>query len=305
MIRYRQTVNAEGETVWDLAESAPISAVPVIPVIYKPRAGKPFGQSRITNAMMSAQDMGVRSLIRGEGHMDVYSFPQMIFKGAEDSLFKNPDGTIITAWQVMLGRIKAIPDNPDMPDNSPRGRVDIDYIPSASPEPHLKWVNLAAKLFCREAELPDTALAVSGMANPTSAESYDSSQYELIAAAEGATDDWSDAVAEAARLLLVTAGESAEDWQVLPVWHSPRFLTKSAVADAGLKTIAAVPWLADTEVGLEIIGLDPTQIQRALAERAAAKAALQQEALTLALAGGSPLPSWPPTTVEVVENDGG
>src|SRR3546814_18235075 len=33
--------------------------------------------------------------------------------------------------------------------------------------------------------------AIAKVTNPTSAESYDASQYELIAEAEGATDEWS------------------------------------------------------------------------------------------------------------------
>jgi hypothetical protein len=44
-------------------------------------------------------------------------------------------------------------------------------------------------------------------------------------------------------------------------------LTKSAQADAGMKLIAAVPWLADTEVGLELLGLDDQQIARAMSEK--------------------------------------
>jgi formate hydrogenlyase subunit 4 len=44
-------------------------------------------------------------------------------------------------------------------------------------------------------------------------------------------------------------------------------LTKSAQADAGMKLITAVPWLADTEVGLELLGLDEQQIARAMSEK--------------------------------------
>jgi hypothetical protein len=34
-----------------------------------------------------------------------------------------------------------------------------------------------------------------------------------------------------------------------------------------MKQMAAVPWLAETEVGLELLGLDPQQIKRAMAEQ--------------------------------------
>ena len=42
---------------------------------------------------------------------------------------------------------------------------------------------------------------------------------------------------------------------------------RAAAADAGSKQLAAVPWLAETEVGLELLGLDDQQIKRALADR--------------------------------------
>jgi hypothetical protein len=34
-----------------------------------------------------------------------------------------------------------------------------------------------------------------------------------------------------------------------------------------MKLISAVPWLADTEVGLELLGLDEQQIARAMSEK--------------------------------------
>ena len=39
------------------------------------------------------------------------------------------------------------------------------------------------------------------------------------------------------------------------------------IADAGAKQLGAVPWLAETEVGLELLGLDAQQIRRAMAEK--------------------------------------
>ena len=43
--------------------------------------------------------------------------------------------------------------------------------------------------------------------------------------------------------------------------------SRAAAADAGQKQLAAVPWLAETEVGLELVGLTEQQITRATAER--------------------------------------
>src|SRR5690606_31737322 len=59
-----------------------------------------------------------------------------------------------------------------------------------------------------------------------------------------------------------------ESWKTIaPRWRSPLYLSRAAQADAGLKQLTAVPWLADTEVGLELLGLDDQQIKRAMADR--------------------------------------
>jgi hypothetical protein len=50
-------------------------------------------------------------------------------------------------------------------------------------------------------------------------------------------------------------------------WRSPIYLSRAQQADAGVKQLTAVPWLAETEVGLELLGLDEQQMRRAVAER--------------------------------------
>lgn len=252
---------------------APVEMLP-----YKPRLSRPFGQSRITRSLMGIQDQATRELIRLEGHMDVYSWPEFWMLGADESIFVDASGNPSSRWQVMLGRIKAIPDD----DDAEHPRADVKHFPAASPEPHLAATNAFAKLFAREASLPDTAMAITDVANPTSAESYDASQYELIAEAEGVATDISPALARiTARALAIAHGEMdipAEWASIAPMWRDPRFESRAAMADAGMKMMTAVPWLAETEVGLSMLGLSPLQISLALAERRrlGGSAALQQ-----------------------------
>ena len=237
--------------------------VPIEPMVYKPRSGRPLGQSRITHPMMSHQAQGVRELVRLEGHMDVYSWPEFWILGPAKTPFATPD------WKTMLGRIKAVPDNlnPGVPDSLKRAQVQ--KFEASDPKAHLAAFNIHAKNFAREAFLPDTAMSVTDVANPTSAESYDASQYELIHEAEGATDDWTGPVRRTvARMLALANGGEPTDYRgIIPVWRNPRYLTRSAQADAGAKALGAVPWLADTEVGLQLLGLTRDQIREALAQR--------------------------------------
>lgn len=245
--------------------------VPAEVLPYKPAPKRPFGQSRITRPMMGLQDAAVRELVRREGHMDVFSYPEFWLLGADESALKNADGTTKTIWEARLGRIKGLPDDADAdPQNA---RADVKQFPAASPEPHWADINGLAKLFAREASLPDTAVAISGLSNPTSAESYDASQYELIAEAEGAVDDFTPSLRKSfvralAMLNKVAISEIPEKWKSIDAqWRDPRYLSRAAVADAGSKQLAAVPWLIDTTVGLELLGLTPQQAKRAMASK--------------------------------------
>lgn len=242
--------------------------VPVEPLIYRPQ-NRTFGYSRITRPIMGIQDAAIRALIRMEGHMDRYSWPEMIILGADGGAFQDENGNPV-AWQHALGRAKGIPDDDEQPEAS-LARADVKQFPAQNPDAHLAQLNALAKLFAREASLPDTAVAITDMANPTSEGSYDASQYELVAEAEGACDDFDRPTLRAVRrglLILNDLDVEPPEWRSIDTqWRSPRFESRAAVADAGAKVAATVPGLAETEVGLELLGLSADQIRRFRAEQ--------------------------------------
>lgn len=269
-----ETVTAQRDKAnlkWQVERKEHVYGVPAEVLPYKPAPKRPFGQSRITQPMMGLQDAATRSLVRREGHMDVFAYPDYWMLGADESAFKNANGTQKTMWEIRLGRIKGVPDDADAdPQNA---RADVKQFPAASPDAHWSDINGLAKLFAREASLPDTAVAISGLSNPTSAESYDASQYELIAEAEGAIDDFSPALCKSYVRSLAMKNEIAmdavpESWKsISDKWRDPRYLSRAAMADAGLKQLSAAPELAGTEVGYELLGLTPQQIRRAMSDQ--------------------------------------
>jgi len=300
-----RTIIAEKDSSgWQVEVQEHPWGVPAEPLPYKPRLGRAFGSSRITREVMNLQDQATRALIRLEAHSDIYAIPDLWMLGADEAIFKNPDGSLKQSWQVVMGRIKGIPDNDDRDDSL--ARADVKQFPASSPEPHLAALNAYAKMFARATSLPDTAVAITDMANPTSAEAYDASQHELIAEAEGATDDWTPYLRRAVvRALAMANGVKADEippeWATIqPKWRDPRFLSRAALADAGAKQLATVPWLADTEVGLELLGLDEQQIARAMADRRRAQAQQRTSALVAAAAAARRNP-----TVTALEGSGG
>ncbi|SHP46011.1 phage portal, SPP1 Gp6-like family protein [Mycobacteroides abscessus subsp. abscessus] len=274
--------------------------VPAEALVYKPRVGRPFGSSRISRPVMSIHDRALRVLIRTEGHADIFSYPELWMLGADSSIFKNPDGSLKPSWQVMLGRIKGIPDNEDAVDPK-NARADIKQFQAASPQPHLDLLQQCANDFSGETDLPVSALGVQARTNTTTADGSDNAEKQLIAEAEGATDDWSPAFRRSMmRALAIKNNESQipAAWRSIDTkWRPHAYISRAAQADAGLKQLSAIPWLAETEVGLELLGLPQQMIDRALSERDRAQRARQITALVDKLTG-APIPDPAPGTAE-------
>ena len=262
------TINAEKDSSgWSVDRSGHPWGVPADPMVYRPRASRRMGRSRITRSTIGLQDAAVRALIRMEGHMDIYSIPQLVMLGASESIFKNPDGSQKASWQVALGRVFGVPDDED----ASQPRADVKQFSAQSPESHLAQLNALAKLTAREFDLSDADFALTDMANPTAADSYSEARENLLAEAEGATDDWSISVRRSVTRALAIQNDLdkiPDEWASIDTkWRNPQYVSKSAAADAGQKQLAAIPWLAETEVGLELIGLDEQTIRRALADK--------------------------------------
>jgi len=262
------TVSAEkSDGRWSVERSEHPWGVPVEPQVYKSRTSRRMGASRISRPAMGWQDAALRALVRLEAHMDIYTIPKMILLGASEAAFTNADGTPKTSWQVALGRVFALPDDED----ATAPRASVEQFSAESPQPHLAQLNALAKLMAREFDLSDSDFALTDMANPTSEGALGRADQTLIASAEQATDAWSVPIRRTiTRALAIQNGleEIPAEWaSIVPRWRKPQFVSRAAAADAGAKQLGAVPWLAETTVGLRLLGLDELDIEEALAER--------------------------------------
>jgi hypothetical protein len=255
---------------WAVDRRAHSFGVPVEPLIYKPSLERPFGSSRISRAVMSLHDSAIRTVIRSEVTAELYSVPQRVLLGADESAFTNADGTVKTAWQAVLGRVWALPDD----EEATNPRADVKEFSQGSQDPHVSQLRAWAQLFAGETSIPISSLGISGEANPTSADAYDAGRDDLIREAEGTTDGWTPAWRRTIqRALAMQNGwdDLPDDAKAIrPRWRSPLTQSRASAADAAAKLIDKFPWLAETAVGLELYGLDKDFIERAMAEKARA-----------------------------------
>jgi hypothetical protein len=294
-----------GQSNWSVDRQEHDWGVPAEALVYKPRVGRPFGSSRISRHAIAIHNRALRTLVRMEGHADIFSYPELWMLGADLSVFEDEHGNRQPTWQVMMGRIKGIPDD-DEQDNPALARADVKQFQQASPQPHIDMLEKAATDFAGETDLPVSALGVQAKTNSTTADGSDNAEKQLIAEAEGATDDWSWAFGRSMRRALAikngirSIDSIPPDWAAIkPKWRPHAYLSRAAAADAGAKQVAAVPWLAETEVGLELIGLTAQQIKSALADRRRAQSRALIGQLT------APVPPPPAGATEQASADSG
>lgn len=263
----RNVIMVKADGRWTIDHREHDYGLPVDPLRYKPRLGRPFGSSRISRAAMSMHEQALGVMIRADVNGIAYSLPRYALLGATESAFQNADGSVKPTWQAAWDAIWAIGDDEDA-ETPALARADIKQFHGQSPEPQNAHLRMLAQMFSGETGIPIGELGLIGDSNPTSAEALQVSKDDLISAAEQTTDDWTpDLSATLTRALkMANRGDVPPDLEVLPVWRNPMHVSRAAAADAGAKVLDQHPELRGTDVGMEISGLTAAQIKRARAE---------------------------------------
>ena len=259
---------------WDVDRKQHDYGIPVDPLRYRPRLGRPFGSSRVTRAVMSLHEQALAIMIRADVNGEAYSLPRYALLGATEQAFQNADGSPKPTWQAAWDSIWAIGDDEDLAaQGNPLARADMKQFHGQSPEPQNAHLRMVAQMFSGETGIPVGELGLSTDANPTSAEALQVAKDDLIAEAELTTDTWTPDISRTVTraLRMLNGGDVPTDLEVTPAWRSPLHVSRASAADAASKVIDKFPWLAETSVGLELSGLTPEQVRRATSERRAAQ----------------------------------
>lgn len=243
--------------------------VPIEMMPFRPTLERPFGRSRIDRPVMSLADRAMRAAARLEVHSELFSAIKLILLGAAEDAFQDRNGNPTPLWSFYMGRLNTLTKDED--GDLPK----LEQIAAQSPEPHVAVQRQLAAEFSGHTGVPLGSLGIA-TDNPESAGAKQEARQDIIGDAEASHLVLTSALRRtAATALMLRDGlvePPAELRDLQFRWRPPNRPTLASLADAGAKQVASVPMLADTEVGLELIGLDAGQIERVAVERRRASA---------------------------------
>lgn len=262
---------------WDVQRMRHDLGMPVEVLPHKPSLNRPFGKSRISRAVMSLTDSGVRTLLRSEVSAEFFSAPQRYALGVDDEAFIGPDGTPIPAWQAVIGRMFAVGRDED------GGTPTVGQFSQQSFEPHFAQIRQLASLVSSEFNMTPRSFGIV-QDNPESADAIIEAKEDLVLDAK----EFTDTVSPAWKRLMVGALRIHDDSpaareayrQIRPHFRNPALPSVVSASDAVTKQVSAFPWLAETDEALEMLGYDRQQIDSMQAQRRryAARELLMQRA---------------------------
>lgn len=220
---------------------------------YSPTEGKPLGQSRITRAVRSITDSGVREALRTEISAEFNTSPQKYLLGVDGDPFENR-----TRWEAYIGNIFTVSQTED--GTTPT----FGQLSQGSMQQHTDYMRALAARFSGETNVPVSQLGVIHD-NPSSAEAITQANEPLIMEVADLNEGNGESLVSIARMALAIANNSAPDAydgvQIAANFKNPLMPSLASQTDAAVKIAGIVPEFAGTEMFFELIGF--TEDQRA------------------------------------------
>ena len=232
-------------------------------IVYRPTYRRPFGQSRISRAVMSITDSAVREALRTEISAEFFTSPQKYLLGADADAF-----AATTKWEAYIGNIFAVgrDENGDLP--------QFGQLSQGSMQPHTDYMRSLAARFSGETNVPMSTLGIVHD-NPASAEAIYAANEPLIIECEDFNDGARDALRTLASMAIAAKldvplyylDERYTDFT--PDFRNPAMPSIVSQTDAMVKIASVVPGFAGTDVFFEQIGFPEDMRRKAQTEIAA------------------------------------
>lgn len=235
-----------------------IGRVLAVPVTHDPQLRRPFGRSKLTNAVMGLNDMAVRAYVRMEGNAEFYSSPQIALLGLDEDAFGEG---IPESQKFKLAQDRVLALTKDQDGDKPV----LQQLQQATMTPHSDMLRTVAMAFTGETGIPPSSLGVIHD-QPASAEAIRAAEHDLLIDASYQNKFvLNTSVQEIAQLAVMVRDQltepPAEMWRLSAQFSDPEFRSMSAQADAVQKMSGEMENLAKWPVLLEQV-FDAAQVQR-------------------------------------------
>lgn len=253
---------------WDSdVQEYSLGRVPVEPLMYSPQINRPFGSSRITNAVMYLTQAAIRTVVRAELGSEFYSAPQRYaLNVSEQDVLKGR-----SQWDATISKLLTISAAADAEDPEAK----LGQFPQISMTPHVDVMRMFAQLMSSETGIPVSSLGLV-QDNPSSAEAIYAAKEDLVLEAEATIRDYTPSV----RRIMLDAIQMRDNLTEVPEalrslsarWIDPSMPSRNQSADFVIKQVSANIIPADSDVTLEQLGYSADVIDRLRAERRLAEA---------------------------------
>lgn len=233
---------------------------------YEPTLERPFGQSRISRAVMSIVDDAVREKARSEIAAELAALPGKYALGVDEPI--EGDDRYSAAMGVMLS----------FTNNGDDEKPTVGQFPQLSMQPHTDYMRSLACQFSGATNVPLSSLGVVSD-NPSSAEAIYAAKEDLVIDAQNLNADNAIALKNVALMALAIynntdfATQVSDASTVQAKFRNPAMPSVVSQSDAIVKQVSAIPWIGQTNVALEELGYTDEQIQRMNADKRKAEAA--------------------------------
>lgn len=247
--------------------------VPMECFTYRPTDRKPFGQSRISRAVMSITDDAVRCALGGSIAFQFAVSPQKWMLGVDRDPFEQK-----TRWEAYIGNWLAIGYN-----GKDGVMPQVGQMQQPSMQQYSDYMRSLAARFSGATNVPVSQLGVIHD-NPASAEAIYAANEPLIIEATDVIEGSRDAMRELARMCIAAERDASydeltdEERAVMANYRNPALPSVVSMADAAVKIAGAVDGFAGTSYFWKMIGL-PEDARREIEQT-------QENALTQTIING-------------------
>ncbi len=240
----------------------------MIPLIWGATTSKPFGRSRIKSTVRSLVDGHIRTIANATIGLEFATSPQKYLLGITDEQF---DAVVDQKFQQYVGSLLVATNNPETGTTPQFGQLTQGTL-----QPHVEMLRMLATQFSAETGLSVTDTGVINDANPTSSDAIMAQSQTLVSLAKELNESNGVALNLIAKLSLAiaenkTLSELGEEADIIAHFKNPAMPNVAATADAAIKIASARQSFANTDVFLEMIGFDLSDIVRIKAQEQRAR----------------------------------